>query len=135
VAGKRTATVVAEDETLMTFLDNAPLAPGHCLIVPKRHVATLPEMGTEELMPLMAEVRRLASVIPGALGVDGCLVACNVVVSQSVPHVHLHVVPRRHRDWLILRLLLRFVPSLRARRHRELATRIRSKLERSEVGR
>jgi len=107
VAGRRPAHLVTGDEATVVLLDHAPLAPGHCLVAPRRHVATMPDLAADEVGPLMEWARRLAAVMPSALGADGCLVAVNVVVSQSLPHVHVHVVPRRHHDWLLAKLAAR----------------------------
>jgi histidine triad (HIT) family protein len=69
-------------------------------VVPDRHVPTLADLEPSELGPFFAEVQRVARALPRALGAHGTFVACNNVVSQSVPHLHVHVVPRRRKDGL-----------------------------------
>lgn len=100
VEGAADAEIVAADADVVVFLDHRPLFPGHCLVVPRRHVATLPELPDEDLLPYMRWVKRVAGVIPEALDAEGTFVATNNVVSQSVPHLHFHVVPRTRRDGL-----------------------------------
>ena len=100
VAGDGDARVVHEDEATLAFLDHRPLQPGHVLVVPRRHVETLPELPDALLEPLFAVVRRLAEAVPRALEAEGSFVAVNNRVSQSVPHLHVHVVPRRRKDGL-----------------------------------
>jgi histidine triad (HIT) family protein len=84
----------------LTFLDNRPLFAGHCLVVPKRHYETLPDLPVELVGPLFSSARLIAGAMPSALGAEGTFVAVNNKVSQSVPHVHVHVVPRRFKDGL-----------------------------------
>jgi histidine triad (HIT) family protein len=91
---------VLEDERCLAFLDNRPLFPGHTLLVPRSHVETLPELPGDLLAPLFSNARLLARAMPAAFGAEGSFVALNNVVSQSVPHLHVHVVPRRRRDGL-----------------------------------
>ncbi len=100
VAGREPAYRVLDDEVAVGFLDRSPLFPGHVLVVPRRHVVTLPELRVEEVGPLFERVRRLAHAVPRALGAPGSFVAVNNVVSQSVAHLHVHVVPRRRGDGL-----------------------------------
>ncbi len=100
LAGQIEAHVVWDDEVSMAFLDTAPLFPGHTLVVPKRHVVTLGDLRADEVGPLYERVRRLSAVMPGALGAQGTFVASNNIVSQSVPHLHVHVVPRTKGDGL-----------------------------------
>jgi histidine triad (HIT) family protein len=99
-AGEAPAHVVLEDEDTIAFLDVRPLFPGHCLLVPKQHFETLPELPDELVEPFFGNARLLAGVVPRALEADGSFVAINNVVSQSVPHLHVHVVPRRRKDGL-----------------------------------
>ena len=80
------------------FLDRTPLFPGHVLVVPRIHVVTLPEL--DDVGPFFEAVQRVAAAIPAALGAQGTFVAMNNVVSQSVPHLHAHVVPRTRGDGL-----------------------------------
>ena len=89
----------------VAFLDRRPLLPGHVLLVPRSHVATLPDLPVSEVGPLFALAQRLTRAVPRATGADGALLAVNDVVSQSVPHLHVHVVPRRHDDRLFSRNL------------------------------
>jgi len=100
VRGETTAEVVLDDETCVAFLDARPLFHGHVLVVPRTHVATLPELPAESVAPFFAGVQELARAVPAALGAQGTFVAMNNVVSQSVPHLHVHVVPRTKGDGL-----------------------------------
>jgi histidine triad (HIT) family protein len=98
--GEAAALVVAETEHTVAFLDRRPVFPGHVLLVPRRHVVTLPELPDDLVAPFFCEARRLATAVPAALDAAGTFVANNNVVSQSVAHLHLHVVPRRFKDGL-----------------------------------
>jgi histidine triad (HIT) family protein len=101
VAGEEEAAhVIFEDETSLAFLDHRPLFPGHCLLVPRDHHETLAELPRELLEPLFAATQLLSRAIPDAMGKPGSFVAMNNIVSQSVPHLHVHVVPRRPKDGL-----------------------------------
>jgi histidine triad (HIT) family protein len=100
VRGETQAAVVLDDEAALAFLDHRPLFPGHLLLVPKRHHATLAELPAEAAGALFARARLLARALGEALGAEGTFLALNDRVSQSVPHVHLHVVPRRKGDGL-----------------------------------
>jgi histidine triad (HIT) family protein len=100
VAGDEPAAVVGEDAHVVAFLDVRPVFPGHCLVVPRAHHETLADLPAELLAPLFGFVRRLSIAVPAALGAQGTFVAVNNVVSQSVPHVHVHVVPRTKGDGL-----------------------------------
>ena len=100
LAGELPAWPVFADEATFAFLDHRPLFPGHVLVVPRRHVATLPELPPELLAPLFGVVRLLAQAVVEALGAEGSFVALNNTVSQSVGHLHVHVVPRRRKDGL-----------------------------------
>ena len=84
----------------MGFLDNRPLFPGHTLLVPRDHHETLADLPMELLGPLFANAQLLSRAIPEAMEKPGSFVAVNNVVSQSVPHLHVHVVPRRRKDGL-----------------------------------
>ncbi|MDX1650640.1 MAG: HIT family protein [Myxococcota bacterium] len=99
-AGEGDAQVVYEDASVLAFLDHRPLQPGHVLAVPRDHVETLPELPDALLPVLFGVVRRLAEAVPRALEAEGSFVAINNRVSQSVPHLHVHVVPRRRKDGL-----------------------------------
>jgi histidine triad (HIT) family protein len=100
VAGEAPAEVVLDDGVVVAFLDRSPLFAGHTLVVPRRHVVTLPDLDPTEVGPFFERVRLLADVIPAALGAQGSFVAANNIVSQSVPHLHVHVVPRTRGDGL-----------------------------------
>jgi histidine triad (HIT) family protein len=99
-AGGEGGHVVFEDETSLAFLDNRPLFPGHSLLIPRQHVETLADLPDELVGPLFANARLLSRAIPEAMGKPGSFVALNNVVSQSVPHLHIHVVPRKPKDGL-----------------------------------
>lgn len=92
------ADVVWEDEQVMAFLDRTPLFKGHTLVVPRTHVETLPEL--VDTSHLFARVQSISRAVEEALGAAGSFVAINNRVSQSVPHLHVHVVPRNFKDGL-----------------------------------
>jgi histidine triad (HIT) family protein len=92
--------VVLEDERTVGFLDNRPLFPGHTLLIPRAHIETLVDLPDEVLPELFANARLLARAMEEGLGAEGSFVAINNRVSQSVPHLHVHVVPRRRKDGL-----------------------------------
>ena len=100
VAAEVEAEIVLETEHLLAFLDRRPVFPGHVLLVPRRHVATLPDLPAELRDPFLAGAQRLAAAMVEGLGAQGSFVAMNNVVSQSVPHLHCHVVPRTKGDGL-----------------------------------
>ncbi len=100
VAGRAPAYRVAEDEASIAFLDARPLFPGHTLVVPRAHRAVLSEVPPAELGHLFVVAQRIAGAMGRALGSEGTFVATNDRVSQSVAHVHVHVVPRRKGDGL-----------------------------------
>ena len=97
---KAGARVVLEDEHVLAFLDHRPLFPGHCLVIPREHHETLPDLPLPMLEPLFGSARVLSRAVVEALAAEGSFVAVNNVVSQSVPHLHVHVVPRRRKDGL-----------------------------------
>ena len=99
-AGELPADVVFEDDRTLAFLDNRPLFPGHALLIPREHHETLGDLPDDLLGPLFANARLLSLAIPEAMGKPGSFVAMNNVVSQSVPHLHVHVVPRLKKDGL-----------------------------------
>ncbi len=99
-AGETAASVVWSDPDLVAFLDIRPLFKGHVLLVPRRHVATLVELPAALRDPFLGAAQRLAAAMVTALGAQGSFVAMNNVVSQSVPHLHCHVVPRTKGDGL-----------------------------------
>lgn len=100
VRGETERYVVFEDGVSLAFLDLRPLFPGHLLLVPKKHYETLTALPAELVAPLFASARLLARAVEEALGAHGSFVAINNRVSQSVPHLHIHVVPRRKKDGL-----------------------------------
>ncbi len=100
VAGRRPAHRVLDDAVAVAFLDARPLFPGHTLLVPRAHHETLVDLPGDCVAPLFTRVRSLARAVEEALGARGSFVALNNRVSQSVPHLHVHVVPRRPRDGL-----------------------------------
>lgn len=100
VAGDDPAQVVFEDEDSLAFLDRRPLFEGHSLLVPRGHHETLGELPDRLLAVLFANARLLSLAVPEAMGKPGSFVALNNVVSQSVPHLHVHVVPRKPKDGL-----------------------------------
>ena len=100
IAGDEAAHLVLEDEGSIAFLDNRPLFPGHSLLVPRDHYETLGDLPDELVGPLFANARLLSVAVPKAMRKPGSFVALNNVVSQSVPHVHVHVVPRKPKDGL-----------------------------------
>ena len=99
-AGEIPASVVHEDELSVAFLDARPLFHGHVLLVPRAHVETLPDLPAAELGPFFERAQRLSVAVRDAMEAQGTFVALNNVVSQSVPHLHVHVVPRRRKDGL-----------------------------------
>lgn len=100
VAGATPARVVFADDVAVAFLDHRPLFPGHCLLAPRGHHATLADLPEAQVGPLFTRARLLARAVEEALGAEGTFVALNNRVSQSVPHLHVHVVPRRKGDGL-----------------------------------
>ncbi len=101
IVGKRIpGHVVLEDDVVVAFLDVKPLFVGHVLVVPRDHVVTLPELAVETVGPFFERVQAIARALPEALGAQGSFVAMNNVVSQSVAHLHCHVVPRTKGDGL-----------------------------------
>jgi histidine triad (HIT) family protein len=94
------AAIVLDHPDAVAFLDTSPVFVGHVLVVPRHHIETLPELETERIGPLFTQVQRIAAALPDALGCDGTWVSMNNRVSQSVPHLHVHVVPRVRKDGL-----------------------------------
>jgi len=99
-SGETEAAVVWSDDDLVAFLDVRPLFKGHTLLVPRRHIVTLLDLPADLRDPFLAAAQRLASAMVTGLGAQGSFVAMNNVVSQSVPHLHCHVVPRTKGDGL-----------------------------------
>jgi histidine triad (HIT) family protein len=100
VDGTRAADFVLKEEDAVAFLDVKPLFKGHVLVVPRAHAETLPDVPEGGLAPLFGAVQRVCRALEAATGAHGTFVAINNKVSQSVPHVHVHVVPRRRKDGL-----------------------------------
>jgi len=100
VSGRSAADVVLADSEAVAFLDRSPLFPGHTLVVPARHVVQLSDLPSEEVGPFFRRVQLVAAALPVALGRPGTFVAMNNIVSQSVAHLHAHVVPRQKGDGL-----------------------------------
>ena len=100
VAGDLPGHLVLETDDLVAFLDTRPVFKGHVLLVPRTHVETLPDLPAELRDPFLEAAQRLATAVVDGLGAQGSFVAVNNTVSQSVPHLHLHVVPRTKGDGL-----------------------------------
>lgn len=100
VAGEVGAETVLETDLFVAFLDHRPVFKGHVLLVPRRHVETLPDLPAALRDPFLAAGQRLAAAMVDGLGAQGSFMAVNNTVSQSVPHLHLHVVPRTKGDGL-----------------------------------
>lgn len=94
------ADIVYEDSLALAFLDHRPLFPGHLLLIPRRHVETLADLPAPDTGPLFQIAQRLELAVESAMEADGSFVAINNRISQSVPHLHIHVVPRRRKDGL-----------------------------------
>ena len=100
VSGAKSARVVYEDELCLAFLDHRPLFPGHCLLIPREHLETLADLPPELVEPFFKTAQLLERAVVAAMKSDGSLLAINNRVSQSVPHLHVHLVPRRKKDGL-----------------------------------
>lgn len=100
VSGEVPAVVVFEDKHTLAFLDHRPLFPGHTLLVPREHYETLTDLPVKQVGPLFENAQLLAGVVEAAMEAEGTFVAMNNRVSQSVPHLHIHIVPRRRKDGL-----------------------------------
>jgi histidine triad (HIT) family protein len=100
VAGTVPAQIVLDDEVAVAFLDARPVFKGHVLVAPRQHYVTLPDLPADLVGPLFSRVQRLSAAVLPALGAQGTFVALNNTVSQSVPHLHVHVVPRTRGDGL-----------------------------------
>ncbi len=100
IAGETPAEIVFEDEVSLAFLDIRPVFHGHTLLVSRAHHETLADLPAELIEPYFTNVQMLSGAVPDAMGAQGSFVAINNVVSQSVPHLHTHVVPRVRKDGL-----------------------------------
>ncbi|WP_104482198.1 HIT family protein [Actinokineospora auranticolor] len=100
VSGELPAATVHEDDDSVAFLDHRPLFRGHVLLVPRTHVTVLSDLPAERVGPFFTLAQRLERAVEDGLGADGSLILINNVISQSVPHLHLHVIPRNRKDGL-----------------------------------
>ena len=100
VSGDLPATIVYEDKNSLAFLDHRPLFHGHTLLVPREHYETLGDVSPELIEPYFQAAQLLSLVVESAMDAEGTFVAMNNRVSQSVPHLHVHIVPRRRKDGL-----------------------------------
>ena len=100
ISGRLPAQVVMDDEFCTAFLDSRPLFHGHCLLVPKAHYETLTDLPDSLIGPLFSDAKLLCGAIEESMGAEGTFVAINNKISQSVPHLHVHVAPRRRKDGL-----------------------------------
>ena len=99
-AGEHPASIVFDDQHSVAFLDHRPLFPGQCLLIPRHHYATLADLPPANIENFFASVRLLSMAVEEGLGAEGSFIAVNNRVSQSVRHLHVHVVPRRRKDGL-----------------------------------
>jgi histidine triad (HIT) family protein len=100
ISGEVSAALVFQDDISLAFLDHRPLFPGHCLLVSKNHFETLSDLPADLVGPFFKNVQLLARAVEVAMEAEGSFVAMNNRVSQSVPHLHVHIVPRRRKDGL-----------------------------------
>ena len=100
IRGEVIARLVFEDEISLAFLDHRPVFPGHCLLISKAHYETLIDLPEHLIGPFFTNAQLLAGAVESALAAQGTFVAINNRVSQSVPHLHVHIVPRRRKDGL-----------------------------------
>ena len=98
--GLEPAEIVYQDEQAVAFLDHRPLFPGHVLLVPRRHIVTLADLPESDTASFFETVKRLETAVERGMEADGSFIAINNIVSQSVPHLHVHIVPRRRKDGL-----------------------------------
>jgi histidine triad (HIT) family protein len=99
-AGELEAQIVFEDDDTLAFLDHRPLFPGHCLLIPRKHFETLEDLPADLIEPIFTNAQRLSNAVRRAMQAEGTFVAMNNRISQSVPHLHVHIVPRRKGDGL-----------------------------------
>ena len=100
VSGEVAARLVFADDVSLAFLDHRPVFPGHCLLIPREHFETLADLPKSLIAPLFQNAQLVAQAVETALEAHGSFVAMNNRVSQSVPHLHIHLVPRRRKDGL-----------------------------------
>ena len=99
-AGRLAAPIVLDEPEVLAFLDHRPVFPGHTLVIPRAHYATFTDLPGELLEPMFEATQRVVTAVQEAMAADGTFMAINNIVSQSVPHLHVHVVPRRRKDGL-----------------------------------
>jgi histidine triad (HIT) family protein len=129
VSGAADAEIIWESDRFLAFLDHRPLFRGHTLLVPKEHLTLLSDLPAEQAQEFLTTAQRLERAIEDGLGADGSMILVNNVVSQSVPHLHLHVIPRNFKDGLRFWLGPRH-PYDDAHPAREYAEKIRAALTR-----
>ena len=100
VAQKEKAFIVFENDSFIAFLDHRPLFPGHTLLSPKQHYPTLYDLPDELVESLFVLTKRIGTAVQKAMGASGSFIAMNNIVSQSIPHIHVHIVPRNKHDGL-----------------------------------
>jgi histidine triad (HIT) family protein len=100
IRGEEKAEIILQTDRLIAFLDHRPLFLGHTLLVPKRHVQVLSDLPADQVPEFFLTAQRLERAVEDGLGADGSMILINNAVSQSVPHLHLHVIPRNRRDGL-----------------------------------
>ncbi len=126
--------MVYEDELAVAFLDHRPLLAGHCLLVPRTHVETLPELPEGLVAPLFGAARLLAGAVEAGMAADGSFVAINNKISQSVPHLHIHVVPRWKGDGLFSpKMVWKRSPYKDEAERKAVAEKIRRAVERAGI--
>ena len=100
VAGELEAFKIYEDEDCLSFLDERPVFPGHSLLIPKKHYETIADLPPRLVGPVFSDVRLIARAVEAGLGADGAFIGINNKVSQRVPHLHVHIIPRHFKDGL-----------------------------------
>ena len=100
ISGAAKAVKIYESDRFLAFLDHRPLFRGHTLLVPKEHMTLLSDLPAEQAHEFLTTAQRLERAVEDGLGADGSMILVNNVVSQSVPHLHLHVIPRNKKDGL-----------------------------------
>ena len=103
VRGGATSYMMFEDDVSLAFLDHRPLLRGHCLLVPKAHYGTVGDLPAVLIAPFFAAVQLVARAVERGMEADGSFIAINNRISQSVPHLHAHIVPRWKKDGLFAR--------------------------------
>ena len=98
--GKIPSDIVFEDTLAVAFLDHRPLFPGHVLLIPRQHAITLADLPAHDVGAFFQTAQRLETAVERGMEADGSFIAINNLVSQSVPHLHVHIVPRRKKDGL-----------------------------------